>query len=395
MPRNRVIYQSEGLYASKEANSTGSGDHSQLKRVQSANYSFNIARQDINQYGELARIDSIVLESPTVSLDFSYYLTDGENEKALGFYVSSPTGTGAAGVTLFNALSQFPSGQLRDGSGQNFYILTTDEGDDLNSEATIALMSGKSVIGIGNAYLTDYSVELAVGSIPTVSVSFEGSNMNAFNIDRLTGAGYTGIGGANVGIVQESGTTLGNNAFFKLPQSKKTGNAPNTDFISALRPGDVTISFGSFTGSGLISNINDLHVQSASMSLPLGRTPIERLNSKFAFVRAVDFPVVSTLTVNGVQSEAGPSGSLLQFVENNPKQDITITIKKPGALTTGNSDIAAQYFFKQAQLDSASVSSSIGSNKTVDFTFTTQIGGANDTANGIQMRAVHSGNVFG
>jgi len=394
MPRNRVIYQSEGLYASKEANSTGSGDHSQLKRVQSANYSFNIARQDVNQYGELARIDSIVLESPTVSLDFSYYLTDGENEKALGFYVSSPTGTGVAGVTAFNSLSQFPSGQLRDGSGQNFYILTTDEGDDLNSEATITSMTGKSAIGIGNAYLTDYSVELAVGSIPTVSVSFEGSNMNAFNILSLTGAGFTGIGGANVGIVQESGTTLGNNVFFKLPQSKKTGSAPNTDFISALRPGDVTISFGNFTGSGLISNLNDLHVQSASMSLPLGRTPIERLNSKFAFVRAVDFPVVSTLTVNGVQSDAGPSGSLLQYVDSNPKQDITITIKKPGATTTGASDIAVQYFFKQAQLDSASVSSSIGSNKTVDFTFTTQIGGVNDTTNGIQMRGVHSGSVF-
>ncbi len=177
MARNRVIYQSEGLYVSKAANSTGSGDHFQLKRVQSANYNFNIARQDVNQYGELARIDSIVLESPTVSLDFTYYLTDGENEKALGFYVQSPTGTGAGGAVLSNSASQFPSGQLRDASGINFYILTTDEGDDLNSETTIASLTGKSVIGIGNAYLTDYTVDLAVGSIPTVSVSLEGQNI--------------------------------------------------------------------------------------------------------------------------------------------------------------------------------------------------------------------------
>lgn len=386
MARNRVIYQSEGLYISKAADSTGSGDHSQLKRVQSANYAFNIARQDVNQYGELARIDSIVLESPTVSFDFSYYLTDGENEKALGFYVSSPTGTGANGVTLFDEASQFPSGQLTDGSGVNFYILTTTEGGDLNNEITIDSLTGKSVIGVGNAYLTDYSVELAVGSIPTVSVSLEGSNMNGFAISKLTGAGFTGIGGSNVGINQESGTALGTNALFKLPSSKKT---ETTDIISALRPGDVTISFGGFSESGIVSDLNQLHIQSASMSLPLGRTPIDRLGSKFAFVRTVDFPVTATLTVNGVQSDAGADKSLIDLIESNPKNDITVTVKKPGT-----QEIAAKYSFKQAQLESASVSSSIGSNKTVDFTFSTQIGGVNDTTNGIQMRGLHSGSVF-
>ena len=82
MARNRVIYQSEALYVSKNINSTGSGDHRQLARVQSANYNFNIARQDVNQFGQLARIDALVLKSPTVALDFSYYPPDGFNERA-------------------------------------------------------------------------------------------------------------------------------------------------------------------------------------------------------------------------------------------------------------------------------------------------------------------------
>ena len=62
MARNRIIYQSEALYAGP---SPATGDHfsagnggnnlvNQLHRVQSANYSFNIARQDVNQFGELA-----------------------------------------------------------------------------------------------------------------------------------------------------------------------------------------------------------------------------------------------------------------------------------------------------------------------------------------------------
>lgn len=362
MARNRVIYQSEGVYVSKLATSTTTGDHAQLSRVQSANYNFNIARQDVNQYGELARIDSIVLESPTVSFDLSYYLTDGANESALGFYVS----TGA------QTPSQFPSGQLNDQSGKNFYIVTSNDGIDLNNETGIGTngLSGKSCIGVGNAYMTDYSIELAVGSIPTATVSFEGSNMNAFTFSGTNS-------GTSAAINQESGVSLNSSIRLKQPDSY-TG----TNIITALRPGDVTVTFGGFSGSGLIGKIggdDGAHLQSVSLSLPLGRTPIERLGSKFAYARTVDFPVVSTITLNGVVNEGVTGGDLVTLVNANPKQDLTITIKNP---TGGN---AVKYTIKNAQLDSASVSSSIGSNKTADFTFTTQIGGINDTDNGIQM----------
>ena len=360
MARNRIIYQSEGVYISKEATSTGSGDHAQLSRVQSANYNFNIARQDVNQYGELARINSIVLESPTVSMDMSYYITDGRNEADLGFYV--PTGT--------QTQSQFPSGHIVDGSGRNLYIVTSNEGTDLNKFDGASSLSGKGCIGVGNAYLTDYSIELAVGSIPTATVSFEGSNMNAFTFSGTNS-------GTSVAINQESGTALNSVIRLKEPDSF-TGAA----VVTALRPGDVTIDFGVWTTSGLISKLggtDGAHIQSASLSLPLGRTPIERLGSKFAFARVVDFPVTATLTLNGVQNETA-GGNLVDLVNANPKQDITISVKKPGTNTP-----AVQYVIKRAQLDSASVSSSIGSNKTADFTFTTQIGGANDTDNGIQM----------
>lgn len=365
MPRNRVIYQSEGLYVSDTATSTTSGRHYQLDRVQSANYNFNIARQDVNQFGELARIDSIVLESPTVSLDFSYYLTDGANERALGFYVSTGTQT----------LSQFPSGQLIDESGKNFYIVTTDEGRDLNSESTLA---NRSVIGIGNAYLTDYTVDLSVGNIPTVSVSMEGSNMNAFTISGTNS-------GTNAAINQANGTKLGTS----IVLGNANGNT-GAGIINALRPGDVTVSFGSFTGTGAggVTDLSNLHLQSASLSLPLGRTPIERLGSKFAYVRTVDFPINATLTINGVQNDTS-NGSLVDLVEANPKQDITITVNQPGTSTA-----AVRYIMKRAQLDSVGLSSSIGANKTADLTFTTQIGGANDTANGIQMSGSASNVVF-
>jgi hypothetical protein len=231
-------------------------------------------------------------------------------------------------------------------------------------------LSGKGCIGVGNAYLTDYSIELAVGSIPTATVSFEGSNMNAFTFSGTNS-------GTSAAINQELGTALGTVIRLKEPDSF-TG----ASVITALRPGDITVNFGIYSGSGLISKLggNDgAHLQSLSLSLPLGRTPIERLGSKFAYARTVDFPVVSTLTLNGVQNEVA-GGSLVDLVNANPKSDIVISVKKPGTET-----LAVQYIIKRTQLDSASISSSIGSNKTADFTLSTQIGGSNDTDNGIQM----------
>ena len=215
MARNRVIYQSEALYVSENAGSTAVDKHEQLTRVQSANYNFTINRQDVNEFGQLARIDSIIMDAPTVGLDFTYYATDGFNEKALGFNVSGD--------------AQFASGHLIQSSGKNFYITTVAEGSDavgINGE-NIA-----SVIGLGNAFLTDYTLDLAVGSLPTVSVSMECANINSET--ALTGAGQiSGVTLPSVDITD--GNVIVGDAV--LPTAVASGDAD----ISALRPGDVLL----------------------------------------------------------------------------------------------------------------------------------------------------------
>ena len=63
--RNRVIYQSEALYVWPTG--TATSEIKQLNRVQSCNYSFTINRQNVNQFGNLAAIDRLILEQPTVN----------------------------------------------------------------------------------------------------------------------------------------------------------------------------------------------------------------------------------------------------------------------------------------------------------------------------------------
>jgi hypothetical protein len=73
-------------------------------------------------------------------------------------------------------------------------------------------LSGKQAISIGNTYLTDYSVEFAVGSIPTATVSLEASNIVASTISGTNS-------GTNPAIHQESGVSVGTAVVLPPPTS--------------------------------------------------------------------------------------------------------------------------------------------------------------------------------
>jgi hypothetical protein len=81
--------------------------------------------------------------------------------------------------------------------------------------------------------------------------------------------------------------------------------------------------------------------------------------------------------------------NLATSLDQNKQTDITLTIKKPNTTTN-----AVVYTIKGARLSSESFSSSLGSNKTVDLTFVTQVGGPNDTTNGIFVSGIGSGSVY-
>ncbi len=198
--RNRVIYQSQAVYVSQDVNCTGiateTTDNVDLNRIQSCNYSFNISRQDVNQFGELGAIDRIITDTPTVSLDGSYMVANLGNEAKLGFNVwAGPT---TATNSIVSCISGIVNSETNDGV-KNYYIVTTAEGSD----AIENTVSGKyeSIVGIGNASLTSYSTEGSVGGLPTASFSVEGQNMNVVHTP-YTGM-YEGYTGTLVGLDPE------------------------------------------------------------------------------------------------------------------------------------------------------------------------------------------------
>ena len=368
--RNRVIYQSEALFVSEDAMSTGSGKHEQLERIQSANYGFNISREEVYCYGKLGKLGSMVLEAPTVSFDTSYLVTDGFNERALGFYVG--TGTGGSNPAHAYVEKSFVSGHIASESGKNIYIATVPEGKDATINITGSLNNAavpkQSVIGLGNAYLTDYSLDLSVGSLPTVSATFEAANIRS--TDNVSGLATPAV------TIASGEQARPDSEIIVLP----SGNTGQSDLV-ALRPGDIAVKIGDAQGDVMV-DIDDgdpseaVHIQSASLSIPLSRSPLEKLGTKFAYARVVDFPVQATLSVNAIVNEV-TSKNLASVIDQTGVHTLDLELKSE------SSSVAMLYRIKGAELISESFSSSIGSNKSVDLTFTTSIGGVGDTDNGV------------
>jgi len=437
--RNRVIYQSEAVYVTQSGYNldltatsgwapTAKGTPTlvdanardavmDLHRVQSANYSFSVSRQDVNQFGELAAIDRIITETPTVSFDTSYILAGLDNEAKLGFQVT-PSGTVAQGGGAENMVSCVSDiiDSTTNAHQKDYFILTTKEGSDAvaNSE------SGKyeSIIGIGNGFITSYSTEGAVGGLPTANVSVEGMNMNFNTIatgDQISslapvGKGFrlnpsttalSGISGLSPAINPTDGTTLDQKVVLPIPTANASGAGGG--LISALRPGDITLSLvagggalndalmaTSTTADDLLvgTNIKDAHIQSYTLSFDLGRTPIQQLGTRFAFARPVDFPITASLSIDTILSDL-TTGTIADLINCDSSYDAVIKIKDPTCLITPKPVVVA-YLMRDLKIDSESFSSSIGDNKSATLDFSCQIGGPEQKNVGVFMSGWHN-----
>ncbi len=502
MPRNRVIYNSEALFAGQKVGDKcytedeGVNSIKQLHRVQNANYSFNISRTDVNQFGELAAIDRIITDTPTVALDFSYYLSNFANEEALGLNVAGDVATLGGGDPfgdgegLTTALKFFLDGSK---DQRNYFIQTSSEGTDANNDQDDR---NKSVIGIGNGFLTSYSVEASVGGLPTVSIGVEGLNMAFENGMLLKDAGlgtydyqrswatasgtipklYDGskalislsqnpnnhtYSGVAVQGAQDTGWTSSgvrlpsinpvdgtkSQGVFFLPTVSGHAGADTSGILnlSTLRPGDVRLYFrqveqggqaalsgyGQEASEGLesfkdpdipgvglptqsgyrreVADSNDAdggvqaaHIQSFSLDFGLSRTPLQRLGVKHAFSREVDFPLTVSLSVDAILADL-TTGNLADIIDCDRSYDIAVEMCAPADCTAGTvaHDLrdfdsrtpVATYIVKNAKLDSESFSSSIGDNKSVTLDFTAQIGGPNQSGNGLFMKGVTPSNI--
>jgi len=393
MARNRVIYQSQALFIAPsstgcQVSGSGFGPVSygptgpgvltggasllkKLDRVQNCNFNFTINRQDINEFGKLARLDSIVMESPTVGLDFSYYVTDGLNERLMGFNMFSTNDTANTVLT-----AQSISGLLQDLEGNNYYILTVQEGEDVVGTPTSTTPANtNTIVGIGNGFINEYSFEATVGAIPTASVSVEAFNIKADSLIGTSDGVMTGTSPAINILTNPAAKFTGYETAYMLSGAFTTG----VSTVTALRPGDIVLDLPSTTDGMInISGANKAHIQSFSFTIPLSRTILQRLGNTFGFARVINVPINMDVTISAIVSEL-KTMNLFDKLTSAYKNNFTIT------LNDSNSTQKVVYGISGAILSSETYSENLGDNQTVDLTFALQLGGANDTQNGVFM----------
>jgi len=403
-----------------------------LDRVQSINFDFTINRQDINQFGRLARLDSIVMEAPTVNLSYDYYLTDGANERKMGFNIPTSDGeggyrpvsanywTGDLAVSGYSALS----GLIDDTVGNNYFILVGDEGKDLEDEPVSAYVNlpmsdtNFDVISIGNGFISDYSINAAVGAIPTASVSVEAFNVKTDNTASGSSTSHTSVSGPlnplssgnglnfpAIPAVDQfnglTGITLQDGAEFANTANWSAGGVPIQRFVrfsvptydtgsadmAALRPGDIAFQMsdsGNYKGFTDMAGAGEAHLQSMSISVPLSRSVLQRLGNTFGYGRVVDLPINVDVSLSAIVSELNKN-NLFENLSTPQKHNFTLTLRTANATTGAPGETAIVFTVKNARLESETFSSAIGDNQTVDMVFSTQVGGSNDTENGLFM----------
>jgi hypothetical protein len=110
----------------------------------------------------------------------------------------------------------------------------------------------------------------------------------------------------------------------------------------------------------------------------LSRTILQRLGNTFGFARVINVPINMDITISAIVSEL-KSMNLFDELISGTKTNFSIQLNDSTGLAR------VKYGISGALLSSETYSENLGDNQTVDLTFGLQLGGANDSQNGVFM----------
>ena len=349
MARTQVKYGSAGLFVGPTP-STGShaAGLTQLHRVQSISDTFDLPLEDVNQFGTTAAVDRVVNTSPTPTMEFTYFASDGHNEDALGIPIDGAT----------SIVSGMLAGTEDD---KNYFSLFTRQGQDAVGTTVTA---EDFVVGIGNGFVSSYAVSAAVGGFMEASVSVEGSNY------QVTAANGTPL----VPAVNPSDGTPSTETYTMPVPSSGTSSMP-----TVIKKGDVT--FAGLPSTLLGVDLSKASVQSFSVSVDLPREALEKLGTDFVFSRPLQTPITATVSLDFAVTDL-VTGSLANLFTSCQATDFNFEIHANPCVGSAKSHTFA-VIVKKAFFESQNTSLDIGSDRNGSVSFSVPIGAANDTDRGI------------
>jgi hypothetical protein len=385
--RNRITYQNVGLlvgpspafsfHSGQQAGSPSqkyaSSNLKQINLVQNASFNFNVARTEIQQIGGTTLTARKPVVQADVSVGFSYILSDGKNEDMLGFCHSGEN-------------SAFLSGQQSTSGDRNlFLVVTDDQAEDFNLQKSYA---SHGVLGFGNCFPINYSIQASVGSFPTASIEYLASNVKFDTAsgtmsytDSLGGVGVIGSGlipaidpaNGQPASTPEYGYILRSGDIMTDSTDEKNLGHQNSGDIHYLRPGDVEMSFKQSNIGGInLSGSDRMHINSINIDVPINRTDLFGFGSKYVYDRRAKFPGLGNISFSATANNF-TDGNLDTIFSEDQEYDFTITfLDHTSSLSSAGkpSNKAIELEVTKAKCQSQSFSQNIGNNMQVEGSFT-------------------------
>lgn len=345
--RNRVIYAGNTILMSESPSwedQTGVASLKSIRRVQSSNIEISTPVTRAKQVGSSDFTFQRYLQYPKISTSFSYYLTDNSNELIMGFITDGVTG-------CFKNFADF-------GKDQNiFYVLSNTNAEDFSD---VGSLSGYDVMSIGNCFLTSYSINAAVGTIPTASASYDCLNILFQN--------YTGTGTLLPSIdltgAARSTGTYALTAFNLNPQNYFSNQ---DDRPAALRPGDIVLQMQQPLIGGIrYTGTVEANITSVNVEIPLDRRDLVGFGSNYPYDKRLLFPIIGTLSFDGIFDKA-VTGDFTQIFDDENEYDFTFVFKNC------NGDTSYTLGVSNARVESQNFNLSIGDNMAFSSQFSFRI----------------------
>lgn len=375
MSRNRIIYNTQGLFVAPYSGEQKAGTDyflngyqilKKIEKVQNFDYSIEQPNIDFIAFGSKKSVARIPSNNPNITFNFSY-LSDGvTNENRLNF-----------NPAIFSTTSQKPmfSGICQADSvldEKDFYLVINNSNLDLSKNYTLTNESvnpttladiidpdarNYSVLEFKNSYITEYSFRVQLGDLPIVNQGYTCDNINF----------YSSGSGIKVSVLDlKSGIKQNLTDEIVIPRSLRY-NQTGISGQNILNPGDAQVTFYNSISTGVLFYTDT--IQNFSYDLRFKRKGLESLNYKFPLSKNILYPVGGTMSMSFIVDE-NLTGSFFDTLNSNIDYNILVDFN-PICSKSGVSP--TRFIFSGCKFNDINYSSSIGSNKTADLTFNIDI----------------------
>lgn len=358
-----------------------------LPRVQSSSYSLSVERETVNQISYTKSAGKRIVSPPVVNFDVEYLITSEDVEKQLGLYVGRDK----------SCLYDIYKGNSKD---QRSIILLSNPHDGDREINFARTLSGAGALGIGNCFLSSYSINASVGSLLTARASWQASNMQFDNCNNTI---YTG---QSPEINLASGLYLGDKPFIEVvpysyyPGDTKLGSFPKTD--SDFSAGDIDPYLESVSYAGIcedvfrgpvaafgkkdivlilsnsqfgqsLQNVEDriFAAQSFNVNLNLQRNEMRGFGSNYVFGRKLQLPATADVSISLLKTDV-EKGGVYELFEEDREYTFEVDLNQSSEPRSLSFDIFT-YKVVKARLVSKNYSLSIGSRETVEMQFQVEV----------------------